>query len=502
MKRWCSIVSALAQRVHVMRRSSYGELPFRVEKREDIKDGCPRQLGSKEVELMPRHERWLRSSFSEDYSKLWRFCPAWRGHRAFDDFCEHHIASQSETHLNKSNEVECVRCGCSKEFDTYGDRICWCDSCFKGCKHVTSTGLAQTCLQRLPQRRMEGGRLQVADSTGPLGCWELLVASVLEVPCACSGSSCVSRKQLKGTRLQPSAIDIRRWARLHDLKAEQAAATGQMRALLLREPPPHQLTLSYQHTHMVVVESKRWEKRMRSRWNRMFLALLAAHCCRTRHDALHEVPALRAARSNGAGLRSAGSDAFTASSPHGRYERGTEDDALLAAQLGLDMATYRLLRQLEEREIMPEDYDLLGRLDEIVKPKTLNHEDVHRFKIVTYTSPSMTADMPSTEFGLDYWRLPVPILASETAGDNCLIYCFGVDFWKLPMATLPEDRCEDVSSLRSFDVCGVCLIDFDDGDELRVLPCGHHFHRECIDHWLLTSSTVCPVDKQDLQHED
>merc|ERR1711943_111348 len=63
-----------------------------------------------------------------------------------------------------------------------------------------------------------------------------------------------------------------------------------------------------------------------------------------------------------------------------RNSRLTADEELaMAEQLGLDIATYRMLRQLEEREILPEDYDLLGRLDEAVKPATLSLEELYRF---------------------------------------------------------------------------------------------------------------------------
>eukprot|EP00594_Rhizosolenia_setigera_P011486 CAMPEP_0178955640 /NCGR_PEP_ID=MMETSP0789-20121207/9727_1 /TAXON_ID=3005 /ORGANISM="Rhizosolenia setigera, Strain CCMP 1694" /LENGTH=495 /DNA_ID=CAMNT_0020637313 /DNA_START=100 /DNA_END=1587 /DNA_ORIENTATION=- len=33
--------------------------------------------------------------------------------------------------------------------------------------------------------------------------------------------------------------------------------------------------------------------------------------------------------------------------------------------------------------------------------------------------------------------------------------------------------------------CVICLENFKDGDQLRVLPCDHMFHIGCIDHWLL-----------------
>ena len=38
--------------------------------------------------------------------------------------------------------------------------------------------------------------------------------------------------------------------------------------------------------------------------------------------------------------------------------------------------------------------------------------------------------------------------------------------------------------------CVVCMENFKLGEELRVLACGHEFHKECIDEWLLETAEV------------
>ncbi|XP_073291243.1 E3 ubiquitin-protein ligase At1g63170-like [Primulina huaijiensis] len=42
--------------------------------------------------------------------------------------------------------------------------------------------------------------------------------------------------------------------------------------------------------------------------------------------------------------------------------------------------------------------------------------------------------------------------------------------------------------------CCICLSSYDDGTELRELPCRHHFHSACIDKWLYMNAT-CPLCK-------
>jgi hypothetical protein len=40
--------------------------------------------------------------------------------------------------------------------------------------------------------------------------------------------------------------------------------------------------------------------------------------------------------------------------------------------------------------------------------------------------------------------------------------------------------------------CTVCLCEYECGDEIRRLPCGHDFHQACIDKWM-TQHTTCPI---------
>uniref|UniRef100_A0A7N0ZVW0 RING-type domain-containing protein n=1 Tax=Kalanchoe fedtschenkoi TaxID=63787 RepID=A0A7N0ZVW0_KALFE len=53
-----------------------------------------------------------------------------------------------------------------------------------------------------------------------------------------------------------------------------------------------------------------------------------------------------------------------------------------------------------------------------------------------------------------------------------------------------EDNCTSSS-------CAICLEDYSVGEKLRILPCHHKFHAFCIDSWLTSWRTFCPVCKRD-----
>ena len=64
-----------------------------------------------------------------------------------------------------------------------------------------------------------------------------------------------------------------------------------------------------------------------------------------------------------------------------------------------------------------------------------------------------------------------------------------------PGRLLPRFCCPTNSS------CPICLEDYKKDEKLRLLPCGHAYHTDCILPWLTTKSACCPLCKKCLHSE-
>ncbi|KAI3924523.1 hypothetical protein MKX01_037963 [Papaver californicum] len=50
--------------------------------------------------------------------------------------------------------------------------------------------------------------------------------------------------------------------------------------------------------------------------------------------------------------------------------------------------------------------------------------------------------------------------------------------------------------------CYICLVEYEEGDCMRILPCHHEFHQTCVDKWLKEIHRVCPLCRGDICRSD
>ena len=72
-----------------------------------------------------------------------------------------------------------------------------------------------------------------------------------------------------------------------------------------------------------------------------------------------------------------------------------------------------------------------------------------------------------------------------------------------PKVLVDQLPCRTATSGAAETNCSICLSQFENGDSVRKLPCGHEFHSSCIETWLLNHSRTCPCCRLDLcEHEE
>jgi hypothetical protein len=69
------------------------------------------------------------------------------------------------------------------------------------------------------------------------------------------------------------------------------------------------------------------------------------------------------------------------------------------------------------------------------------------------------------------------------------------------ISSLPLVRFHSTLFSEEGATCAICLCEFEVGESLRKLPCGHHFHQPCADEWLRRNMR-CPLCMQQIDAVD
>ncbi|XP_027017672.1 E3 ubiquitin-protein ligase RNF13 [Tachysurus fulvidraco] len=111
--------------------------------------------------------------------------------------------------------------------------------------------------------------------------------------------------------------------------------------------------------------------------------------------------------------------------------------------------------------------------------------------------------MPDFSLPLEYYLIPFLIIVGI-----CLILIvvfmitkFVQDRQRARRSRLRKDQLKKLPIHKykkgdAYDVCAICLEEYEEGEKLRVLPCSHAYHCKCVDPWLTKTKRTCPVCKQ------
>ncbi|XP_029471353.1 E3 ubiquitin-protein ligase RNF13 isoform X1 [Rhinatrema bivittatum] len=117
--------------------------------------------------------------------------------------------------------------------------------------------------------------------------------------------------------------------------------------------------------------------------------------------------------------------------------------------------------------------------------------------------------LPEVSLPLEYYLIPFLIIVGI-----CLVLIvifmitkFVQDRHRARRNRLRKDQLKKLPTHKykkgdEYDVCPICLDEYEEGNKLRILPCSHAYHSKCVDPWLTKTKKTCPVCKQKVVSSD
>ncbi len=92
--------------------------------------------------------------------------------------------------------------------------------------------------------------------------------------------------------------------------------------------------------------------------------------------------------------------------------------------------------------------------------------------------------------------MPIPPAAGASTTVSTLLWFQSLKAMRPVRIDLPRSgtrRRAEMARERIPSSCSICAEDYSEGEELRKLPCGHVFHKACVDPWLRDRARTCPL---------
>lgn len=108
-------------------------------------------------------------------------------------------------------------------------------------------------------------------------------------------------------------------------------------------------------------------------------------------------------------------------------------------------------------------------------------------------------DISQTELGPLDVRPLMSFLQIRFLGGNTQQRDVTLPVTKETFQNIPEVSFNDISKYISTEIsekCSICMDKFNQTDIIKILPCKHYFHKNCVAEWLTKYNHICPLCRQ------